>query len=148
MSKSLGNFIILEDAIARWGADATRFALADAGDGLEDANFERETADNAILRLTPEQEWAAEMIGLAERGEVKHLVADACAEVRVRMVVVLTLERAEREILDGEVGLRIVRGFDPGGAPHAVRPTRQAARHGVQPARHPACVRRGPLQPL
>ena len=32
MSKSVGNFIILTDAIARWGADATRFALADAGE--------------------------------------------------------------------------------------------------------------------
>lgn len=57
MSKSLGNFIILTDAIERWGADATRFALADAGDGLDDANFERETADNAILRLTTEEEY-------------------------------------------------------------------------------------------
>lgn len=71
MSKSVGNFIILEDAIGRWGADATRFALADAGDGLEDANFERETADNAILRLTTEQEWAAETIVLGERGGLR-----------------------------------------------------------------------------
>jgi leucyl-tRNA synthetase len=56
MSKSKGNFITMAEAIETWGADATRFALADAGDGLDDANFERGTADNAILRLTTEVE--------------------------------------------------------------------------------------------
>ena len=39
MSKSTGNFITLMEAIEIFGADATRFALADAGDTLEDANF-------------------------------------------------------------------------------------------------------------
>ena len=71
MSKSLGNFITLEEALARWGADAVRFAIADAGDGLEDANFERETADAAILRLTTEQEWAAETAAAAARGDLR-----------------------------------------------------------------------------
>lgn len=33
-------------------ADAMRLALADAGDGMEDANFVEDTADKAILRLT------------------------------------------------------------------------------------------------
>ena len=61
MSKSKGNFIMLHEAISRWGADATRFALADAGDSLEDANFESSTADTAILRLTTEEEWFGEM---------------------------------------------------------------------------------------
>jgi leucyl-tRNA synthetase len=34
MSKSKGNFITLEGANELWGADATRFACADSGDGL------------------------------------------------------------------------------------------------------------------
>ena len=71
MSKSVGNFIILEEAIARWGADATRLALADAGDGLDDANFERDTADAAILRLTTEEEWSKEVIADEEAGRLR-----------------------------------------------------------------------------
>ena len=34
-----GNFKTLAQAIAEYGADATRLALADAGDALDDANF-------------------------------------------------------------------------------------------------------------
>mgnify|MGYP000312397815 CR=1 FL=1 len=49
MSKSLGNFIMLRQALDWWGADATRFAEAYAGDaGLDDANFEPELADRAV----------------------------------------------------------------------------------------------------
>jgi len=51
MSKSTGNFLTVQDTIRRYGADATRIALANAGDSLDDANFVRETADLAILRL-------------------------------------------------------------------------------------------------
>jgi len=57
MSKSKGNFITLVDAISTWGADATRFACADAGDGIVNANFDRVVADKAILNLTTELEW-------------------------------------------------------------------------------------------
>ncbi len=38
----------------------TQAALADAGDTLEDANFEEKTADSAILRLTKELAWIEE----------------------------------------------------------------------------------------
>lgn len=60
MSKSTGNFMTLGEALTRYGADATRFALADAGDGLEDANFLQKTADDAILKLFTEHEWIEE----------------------------------------------------------------------------------------
>lgn len=60
MSKSTGNFLTMRDALDRYGADATRFALADAGDGLEDANFLEKTADDAILKLFSEREWLQE----------------------------------------------------------------------------------------
>ncbi|KAJ3344644.1 cytosolic leucyl tRNA synthetase, partial [Entophlyctis luteolus] len=62
MSKSTGNFLTLREALDRYGADATRFALADAGDGLEDANFLHKTADDAILKLFTEKEWVEEVI--------------------------------------------------------------------------------------
>ena len=47
-----GNFKTLEQAISEYSADAMRFAMADAGDALDDANFEHTTANGAILRLT------------------------------------------------------------------------------------------------
>lgn len=62
MSKSKGNFITLPKAIDEWGADATRFALADAGDGMEDSNFEKKTANAAILRLTKEEMFVKEVV--------------------------------------------------------------------------------------
>ena len=52
MSKSKGNFYTIADACQQFGADATRIALAQAGDGLEDANFTIENAEVAILRLS------------------------------------------------------------------------------------------------
>jgi leucyl-tRNA synthetase len=45
-----------------YSCDATRFACADAGDSLEDANFSRETADNAIMSLFTELEWVKEFV--------------------------------------------------------------------------------------
>lgn len=57
MSKSDGNFLTLRDCIKEYGADATRIALADAGDTLDDANFEKNTANSAILKLFVLEEW-------------------------------------------------------------------------------------------
>jgi leucyl-tRNA synthetase len=62
MSKSTGNFLTLGEALERYGADATRFALADAGDGLEDANFLEKTADDVIVKLFNELEWIKENV--------------------------------------------------------------------------------------
>lgn len=43
--------------LCRFSADATRFALANAGDTLDDANFDIELANAAILLLFNEEEW-------------------------------------------------------------------------------------------
>ena len=51
MSKSKGNSLTLRQAVEKFGADATRLALADAGDGIEDANFEEKNANANILRI-------------------------------------------------------------------------------------------------
>ncbi|KAL1441111.1 hypothetical protein MTO96_008853 [Rhipicephalus appendiculatus] len=45
MSKSTGNFLTLADALDKFSADGMRLALADAGDGIEDANFVETMAD-------------------------------------------------------------------------------------------------------
>ena len=47
-----GNFKTLAEAVQEYTADGMRLALADAGDGMEDANFVHGTADKGILRLT------------------------------------------------------------------------------------------------
>ncbi|KKY24094.1 putative leucyl-trna synthetase [Phaeomoniella chlamydospora] len=60
MSKSTGNFLTLSEATKKFGADATRIALADGGDGIEDANFEEKSANGAILRLHTLKEWTEE----------------------------------------------------------------------------------------
>lgn len=51
MSKSTGNFLTLRDAMAQYTSDGVRFALADAADTVEDANFSKKTADETILKL-------------------------------------------------------------------------------------------------
>ena len=62
MSKSTGNFLTLSEAVGKFGADATRVALADAGDGIEDANFEESVANSSILKLYELKKWCEEMI--------------------------------------------------------------------------------------
>lgn len=63
MSKTTGNFRTIRQSIEEFSADATRFALADAGDGLDDANFVFETANTAILRLTRDKKkWMEEVL--------------------------------------------------------------------------------------
>ncbi|TID24026.1 leucyl-tRNA synthetase [Venturia nashicola] len=62
MSKSTGNFLTLDNAVSKFGADATRVALADAGDGVEDANFEETVANATILKLFELKKWIEEVI--------------------------------------------------------------------------------------
>lgn len=62
MSKSMGNFLTVRDCAEEFGADATRFACADAGDGMDDANFALDTCNMAILRLTTEEEWVKKTV--------------------------------------------------------------------------------------
>lgn len=66
MSKSTGNFKTLSQAIEEYSSDAMRVALADAGDGMEDANFEHGTANAAILKLTKELTWAEEVMAAVD----------------------------------------------------------------------------------
>lgn len=66
MSKSTGNFKTLQQALREYGADAMRVGLANAGDTMDDANFEHDTANQAVLRLYRQVEWAEEVCaGLA-----------------------------------------------------------------------------------
>lgn len=44
-----------------------RLSLADAGDGIEDANFVEAMADGGILRLYTYLEWVKEMLASKEQ---------------------------------------------------------------------------------
>jgi leucyl-tRNA synthetase len=62
MSKSTGNFLTLTRAVQKFGADATRIALADGGDGIDDANFEETTANATVLKLYELKRWIENVI--------------------------------------------------------------------------------------
>jgi len=57
MSKSTGNWITLAQCIDRYGVDASRMALADSGDTLDDANFEEDVANSSVLKLFVLEQW-------------------------------------------------------------------------------------------
>ncbi|KAM0285779.1 hypothetical protein ACHAQH_001241 [Verticillium albo-atrum] len=69
MSKSTGNFMTLEDMAKKYGADASRIGLADAGDTMGDSNFEEDVANQAILRLHTARDWCEETI--KNKGELR-----------------------------------------------------------------------------
>jgi len=71
MSKSTGNFLTLQETVAKYGADASRIALADAGDSVEDANFEEKTANAAILRTFNLKEWCEEVVKESDEGKLR-----------------------------------------------------------------------------
>jgi leucyl-tRNA synthetase len=56
----------LKQAIVEFSADAMRFAMANAGDGMDDANFEKSLANAAILSITREVAWIEEVSFLHE----------------------------------------------------------------------------------
>jgi len=49
MNKSTGNPLTIKDSVEKFGADVTRVVLADAGNCIEDANFEEKNADANVL---------------------------------------------------------------------------------------------------
>ncbi|KAG8908800.1 cytosolic leucyl tRNA synthetase [Tulasnella sp. 403] len=71
MGKSTGNSLTLRQCLQRFGADATRLALADAGDGIEDTNFEEKTANAAVLRLHTLIDWCKEMLEDESRANLR-----------------------------------------------------------------------------
>jgi leucyl-tRNA synthetase len=95
MSKSTGNFLTLDGAVNKFGADATRVALADGGDGVEDANFEETVANATILKLYELRKWIEEVVfeaRLLKEGETFVGVRDA-EKVRTSDIIQRTGEK-------------------------------------------------------
>jgi len=57
MAKSTGNFMSLQQCLKQFGVDASRVTMADAGDLLDDANFDIKVANASILKLFILEEW-------------------------------------------------------------------------------------------
>lgn len=62
MSKSSGNFYTMDEIVEKYSADATRFALAIAGEELNDANFSESVAENAVNKLDQEMRWVIDQL--------------------------------------------------------------------------------------
>jgi len=54
--------------VEKYGADASRIALADAGDGVSDANFDETVADTNILRLSELRKFCEEVLSDVREG--------------------------------------------------------------------------------
>ncbi|DBA71743.1 TPA: hypothetical protein ACH3X2_011015 [Trebouxia sp. C0005] len=87
MSKSTGNFKTLAQAVQEYTADAMRLALADAGDGMEDANFVHDTADKGILRLTKELLWYDEVLAAELRSGEASSFADRVFDNEMNLAI-------------------------------------------------------------
>ncbi|GAB4822876.1 hypothetical protein N2152v2_009922 [Parachlorella kessleri] len=98
MSKSTGNFKTLEQAIREYSSDAMRVALADAGDAMDDANFEHTTANGAILRLTKELTWIEETLAAADslRDEEPSSFLDRVFDNEMNIAVAATRQAYDR----------------------------------------------------
>jgi leucyl-tRNA synthetase len=105
MAKSLGNFILIREAIDYWSADATRFAEAYAGNsGLDDANFEPEMASRAVDLLYEWYKFATENYG---KGDDEHRFIDEWFE-SVLNETILKVTREYEEVNTKNV---LVEGF-------------------------------------
>lgn len=92
MSKSTGNFLTLEAAVNLYGADAVRYALADSGDGLDDANFVDNQAETGLLKLFNFYKWCEETIeasGTFRQGPVEFFI-DKVFQNAMRMLTNIT----------------------------------------------------------
>ena len=90
MSKSKGNFIVLKEAIETWGADAVRFGLAMSGDILDDANFKRVYAEEAIGHLFEEDEFIKENTMYENLRESDYIFADQVFNEKISQCIMET----------------------------------------------------------
>jgi leucyl-tRNA synthetase len=73
MSKSLGNFIPLKNVLKDYGADVSRFTLALGGEGVDDPNWDSETARTTARRF---QAWLDFIEANRGRGREPRLAID------------------------------------------------------------------------
>ena len=84
MSKSQGTSLFLSDALERFGADSTRLALGNGGEGLDDPSFDVEFAGGAPLRLV---QWLEFATSSYDRGRDDLKAIDRWFESRMNEVI-------------------------------------------------------------
>ncbi|KAF7791582.1 hypothetical protein EIP86_002599 [Pleurotus ostreatoroseus] len=95
MSKSKGNTLTMRQGIDKFGAGAMRLCLADAGDGIEDANFDEKTANANILRLHTLIGWCEEMVQAQAQAKLRtgeRVYHDEVFETEINQLINTTYE--------------------------------------------------------
>ncbi|MEM2131228.1 MAG: class I tRNA ligase family protein, partial [Candidatus Woesearchaeota archaeon] len=95
MSKSKGNFITIREANINYGADASRFTALSGGEGIDDANFDREMAKSMKLKLFSLIDFAKEYYN---KGRLNKLKIDDWFERKIDYIIDKTTKYYE-EIL-------------------------------------------------
>jgi leucyl-tRNA synthetase len=89
MSKSKGNFITMRQAKIDYGADASRFTALSGGEGIDDANFDRELAKSMITKLENLLEFAKEHYN---KGRTEKLSIDNWFDNKINKIINETTE--------------------------------------------------------
>ncbi|MEM4397870.1 MAG: leucine--tRNA ligase, partial [Candidatus Woesearchaeota archaeon] len=84
MSKSKGNFITMREANINYGADASRFTALSGGEGIDDANFDREMAKSMKLKLLSLIDFAKEYYN---KGRLNKLKIDDWFERKIDSII-------------------------------------------------------------
>ncbi len=87
MSKSKGNFVTMRQAYLDYGADASRFTALSGGEGIDDANFDREMAKAMIPKLAQLNEFAKEYYN---KGRKDKLSIDKWLMAKVSRIIMET----------------------------------------------------------
>ena len=92
MSKSLGNFVTLKEVLADHGADVSRFTLAMGGEGVDDPNWDSETARTTTRRF---QAWLDFIVTNRGKGRDERLVIDHWFEAAMNMTLATVRDHFE-----------------------------------------------------
>jgi leucyl-tRNA synthetase len=95
MSKSRGNFVIIRDANKEFGADASRFTALAGGEGIDDANFDREMARAIGPKLSAMLDFAKEY---HNKGRKEKLAIDAWFEQKIDSIINSTTQNYEETL--------------------------------------------------
>jgi leucyl-tRNA synthetase len=87
MSKSRGNFILMREAHEEYGADASRFAMLSGGEGIDDANFDRELVKSLNTKLQALLDFANEYY---DKGRPTKLSIDKWMDQKIDSVIAET----------------------------------------------------------
>lgn len=88
---------LLAEAMKKYSVDAVRFALADSGDSVDDANFLDSTAQTAVLRLHAQIEWIREALdALSTMREDEPSIFDRLFASEIDRAILLTEANYER----------------------------------------------------